>query len=214
MQSPAVAFRLSLLLVIASVGRVRLQCGTGPIDSLPESIVNVTENEVIGFSCDITSCDEEELKNEDATLCIKHNDSTSSSLYYFLSAPMQHEISMLETLGDGGKKKYVNLRVKTAQFSSGEKDKAFVAHIPSGSIMFCIVGETHKCYSNPVVQGSATKYMVTDDSTTTTICKNNTLLSINCLFINDLLSSKMYFRTYQITHPHDFSYIIRYYSCF
>jgi hypothetical protein len=57
-----------------------LQCGTGPIDSLPESIVNVTENEVIGFSCDITSCAEE----EEAALCIKETKrNNATSLYHF-----------------------------------------------------------------------------------------------------------------------------------
>jgi hypothetical protein len=129
--------------------------------------VNVTENEVIGFSCDITSCAEE----EEAALCIKETKrSNATSLYLFLMTDsMQYELSMLEISRESGKKKNVNLRVKAAQFSSGDNDKAFVANIPSGSIMFCIVGETHKCYSNPVVQGSATKYMVTDDSTTTTI---------------------------------------------
>ena len=66
------------------VSRVSLQCGTGPIDSLPESIVNVgvTENEVIGFSSDITSCAEDEF--EKATLCIKETKrNNATSLYHF-----------------------------------------------------------------------------------------------------------------------------------
>jgi hypothetical protein len=170
MQSP-VALGLSLL-VIASVGRVSLQCDTGPIDSLPDPIVNVgvTENEVIGFSCNITSCAEDEF--EEATLCIKetkHSNATSLRLFLQSTSMPQYNLSMLEISSDSGKKKNVNLRVKAAQFSSGDKDKAFVAHIQSGSTMFCINGESFKCYSNPVLLGSATKYMVRDDSTSTTI---------------------------------------------
>ena len=80
MQSP-VALGLSL----ASAGRVSLQCGNGPIDSLPESIVNVgvTENEVIGFSCNITSCAEEEEGN---VVHLKHNNATSLYHSVYLNA--------------------------------------------------------------------------------------------------------------------------------
>ena len=156
------------LLFIAGIGRLSLQCvfneGLG-IDSLPESEildVNMTENEVIGFSCDITqfaNCSDATL-----SLCIKRkNESAAQSLEQFMDdiSMWQYELSMLEIVNDT--KTYVNLRVQTLDNIEGlqKKDKAFVALIPNESTVFCITVASNRCSSGPVVNGSARKYIFT-----------------------------------------------------
>lgn len=197
------------LLFIAGIGRVSLQCvfNDGPdIDFLPESEildVNVTENEVIGFSCDIAqfaNCSE-------AALCIK-NGSVTISLEQFMDDISLWQYELLELVMNDGKKS-VNLRVQTLDNINGlqKKDKAFVALIPNESIVFCITDAKTHCPFSSVVNGSARKYIITTAPPASTSRELYWLPFICCYVMNikHLQNSLTY---HQLSYSHQIAFFM------
>lgn len=147
--------------------------------------VNVQENEVKGFRCGAnnTTCDQLHDKSS-LHLCIHSATlfgSKIKSIEKFLDEnnSMQHHPSLVEVInsnGHGCYERVVNIRTLTEQdffmFSGGSntvKDDAFVIVIPSGSIIFCITGPP-RCYTQNVVLGSATKYIINTTVPAPTSC--------------------------------------------
>ena len=124
------------------------------------------ENEVIGFQCNATAAGCNQY--DELHMCINTTLTVEGySLEKFLNQTYQHKLNKIHTnfSDDQCIRNSVNLKILSDQefatlIGSSEKDEAFVALIPSGSIIYCIFGVVNECRHKPVLDGVATKYVI------------------------------------------------------
>ena len=120
-----------------------------------------------GFQCNVTTncgephffiCIDSSLRHDNVVL----DDVLSENSGY------QHDYGMVtaESNDSHCMKKFVNFRILIQQdFELIEKDKAYVVLIPSGSVVYCIIGTAdNECHYRPVVNDSAVRFVIENQS--------------------------------------------------
>jgi hypothetical protein len=151
--------------------------------------VKVKEGEVIGFQCNVTGNEDElHICINSSTPYGEHKDKRNDDLDDFLDSKFQHNRSMVEVTDKNELciEKFVNFRILTeinfktkVNTDGGQKDRAFVALIPSGSIVYCVYGSPLDCFNGTVLAGLASKYIISSPSMTgtTVISSSSSYLS-------------------------------------
>ena len=133
-----------------------------------------------GFQCNVTTtnCGEPEYPQFficiNSSLPINGHDNDVLKDVLRENSGYQHDYEMVtaESNDSHCMKKFVNFKILTQQDfehitnnSDGEKDKAYVVLIPSGNVVYCIIGAgDNECPNRPVVTGSAVRFVIENHS--------------------------------------------------